>query len=118
MSDALSEQKELTMKKVRSLSVGNELSALGSSAVDPGVVSDTDIKVGNDREIESTGRRALYGTLPFFSTFGMSSRELGLRDVISKASSDALSAISTVSKAKKVHSVKICCIRINNNNVD
>jgi hypothetical protein len=55
---------------------------------------------GEFTDIEGAGRRALYGTLPFFSTFGMSSREMTLRDVISKASTNAKNVITAVGNKK------------------
>lgn len=81
----------MTTRRVRSLSVGDEMNKMENQPAPPAVT---------DNEIESTGRRALYGTLPFFSTFGMSSREMTLRDVISKASSNAKSIIGLVSHKK------------------
>jgi hypothetical protein len=45
----------------------------------------------NPNCIDSSSRRALYGSLPFTAMFGMSKREEELRRVLSRASSSALS---------------------------
>jgi hypothetical protein len=44
-------------------------------------------------EVEVQGRRTLYGTLPFFSAFGMQARETGFRRVIKTASCNTLQAL-------------------------
>jgi hypothetical protein len=87
----LNKQKEITTRRVRSLSVGDGMNELEK---------EKQTKPSEIDDIESSGRRALYGTLPFFSTFGMSSREMTLRDVISKASFNAKSVIGSVGGKK------------------
>ena len=41
-------------------------------------------------EIENQGRRALYGSLPFFSAFGMEGRERSVKKLLKAASCSAL----------------------------